>query len=151
MPTKEQGWQFALMIQGGMPQINALAYFYPDADDRTLAEHLKNWSRSKFVSEATLQLQGKAFQEMTLEEKIKYSLDLHYSQMAFFLYSRNYSVLNPSDKQKADTCRMALEAKVAGTSGQSNPLTQFWDDLRRGKVTLGKDPGVIGNINRSIQ
>lgn len=136
MPTKEQAWQFALMIQGGMPPIDAIGYFFSGVEDRELMQHLKGWQTSSFFKIATLQLQGKAFQDMTLEEKIKYSLDLHYSQMAYYLYSRNYAVLTSAEKQKADTCRIALEQKIAGTAGQNDPLTNFWRDLRSGKVTL---------------
>lgn len=136
MPTKEQAEQFALMIHGGMPGMDALAYFFPDLSQEALAETLKSWNRSPTVQRRILQLQGKTFQDMTLDEKIKLSLDLHYSQMAYYLYSRNYANLSGTDKQKADTCRAALESKVAGTAGQNNPLAAFWDDIRKGKVTL---------------
>lgn len=135
-PDKQQAWQFALMIQGGMPPMDALSYFFEGADDRDLMGHLRVWQSSANFKAATLQLQGKAFQDMDLEEKIKYSLDLHYSQMAYYLYSRNYAILTQVEKQKADTCRIALEAKLAGTSGQNDPLSNFWRDLRSGKVTL---------------
>lgn len=144
-PTKEQAWQFALMIQGGFPPADAIRYFTDLTDEGDVAGLLKLWLGSKLVGTAILQLQGKAFQDMTLEEKIKYSLDLHYSQMAYFLYSRNYSTLSSSDKQKADTCRIALEQKAAGTAGQADPLTRFWDDLRKGKVTLAQPAKPLTN------
>ena len=30
---------------------------------------------------------------------------------------------------KADTCRQAIEAKVAGMAGRESPLAQFYHDL----------------------
>lgn len=127
----ETGYQFALMLQSGLPHVDALRYFYPETDPNDLGPLVKEWISNKFVLSATRKLQGKAFQEMTLEEKIKCTLDLHYSQMAYFLYSHNYSTLNSQDKLKADTCRLALESKAAGTAGKMTPLTEFWADLRK--------------------
>lgn len=144
MPTKEQASQYALMIHGGMPPVDALAYFFPDSGPEELSSIAHDWSRSPTVQRRILELQGKTFQDMTLDEKIKLSLELHYSQMAYFLYSRNYSLLSGTDKQKADTCRLALESKIAGTAGQTNPLISWWDDVRRGKVTLGSGQTASG-------
>ena len=79
---------------------------------------------------------GKSWQEMSLEERIHFSIDKHYSEMAYFLYSHNYSQLVGTDRQKADICRQALEAKIAGTAGKMGPLEQFWADIKTGKVTL---------------
>lgn len=141
MPTKEQAWQYALMLHGGMPSMDAMAYFFPDQKGDALNTLVHDWNRSPTVQKFIHKLQGdKSFQDMSLEEKIKYSLDLHYSQQAYFLYSRNYATLSGTDKQKADTCRQSLEAKAAGTAGQTNPLAAWWEDIRKGKITLGPIP-----------
>jgi hypothetical protein len=34
-----------------------------------------------------------------------------------------------NDKLKADTCRIALETKVAGMAGQESPLARFYHDM----------------------
>lgn len=136
-PTKDQALQFALMVQAGMPPIDAIIYFFPDMDPGDLKNTLKGWQSHDFVQRATHALQGKLWQEMTLEERINYAVDKHYAEMAYYLYSRNYALLQGTDKQKADTCRTALEAKLAGTAGKQSPLYDWWDDVRKGKVKLG--------------
>lgn len=138
MVEREQALQFALMMKSGMPPLDCLQYFYPQADAAELASVLPEWNRSENVRRAILQLQGKPWQEMSLDEQIRFAIDKNYSEMAYYLYSHNYSTLQGTDKQKADTCRTALEAKIAGTAGQLNPLTNFWNDIRTGKVQLGK-------------
>jgi hypothetical protein len=75
---------------------------------------------------------------MTLEEKIKTATDNHYAQLAYFLFSHNYSDLGTTDKAKADTARQALEAKLAGTAGKGDALSQFFSDINSGKIKLGK-------------
>ena len=139
-PTKDEAQQFGLMIMVGLPHSEALRYFYPDSDEEELTLTLKGWMKSETLKRTLLSLQGgKPWQEMNLDEKISYAITKHYSEMAYFLFSRNYSTLSGIDRQKADTCRVALEAKLAGTSGKLNPLEMFWDDVRTGKIKLQVD------------
>ena len=141
-PTKEEALQFALMVMSGMPPFEVIRYFYPDSEESELKLALKQWTRSHRVREALLgQQNGKTWQGMSLSERIDFSIQKHYSEMAYFLFSHNYSTLVGPDKLKADTCRTALEAKIAGTAGQMTPLEKFWDDIRTGKVTLTPPAG----------
>lgn len=141
MPTKEEAWQFALMTQAGMPALAALQYFLAaDTPPGDVALILKQWANSTTYRAALLKLQGKTWQEMTLDERIQTAIDLHYNQLAYILYSRNYAELVGAERQKADICRAALEAKIAGTSGKMGPLEQFWADIRSGKVKLAGLP-----------
>lgn len=137
VPTKETALQFALMMDAGMPASEAIKYFAGDdilsADIPKLA---KQWQSHKLVSEAILTIQGKAWQDMTPMEKIQFAVDKHYTEMAYFLYSRNYVDLVSSDQMKADICRKTLEAKLAGTSGVLSGLDQFFSDVTTGAVKL---------------
>ena len=136
-PTKAEALELALMLQSGMPSIDAIRYFYPpdEPPDRIVFEH-ERWMRSEQVANAILHTMGKKWQDMELEERIKHAIDKHYSEMAYYLYSHNYSELIGADKIKADTCRLALEAKLAGQSGKMNALSMFWDDVKTGRVKL---------------
>ena len=70
--------------------------------------------------------------------------------MAYFLYSRNYAELAGQEKQKADTCRTALEAKLAGTSGKLSAVETFWADVVSGKVKLvNQSPHSLGVPDRA--
>jgi hypothetical protein len=79
------------------------------------------------------------WQEMSLQERIQYAIDKHYAEMAYFLYSRNYADLQGAEKAKADTCRMTLEAKLAGMAGKLDALSQFYADLASGKIKTQKE------------
>ena len=137
-PDKDEAQQFALMMQAGMPSRDALRYFYPDIEDAaTLAKIHHRWITSPRVAAAIVALQGKNWQDMTLDERIQTSINLHYAQLAYLLYSRNYVELIGAEKQKADTARQALEAKLAGSAGKLGPIEAFWEDIRTGKVKLG--------------
>lgn len=142
MITKDQALQYALMLKSGMPSVDCMGYFYPDQDVAGLIALVKEWHKSELVQKAILATQGKPWQDMSLDEQIRFAIDKNYSEMAYYLYSHNYSTLDGTAKQKADTCRTALEQKVAGTAGQMNPLTTFWNEIRTGKVKLGPKSGL---------
>lgn len=141
LPTKEEAWQFALMLGSGMPSSEAIAYFFPDEPDANILRSIHDrWVKSEAVSDATLRLQGKAWQQMSAEEKIRLALDNHYAQLAYFLYSRNYVELEGTGRQKADTARQALEAKLSGMAGKMDALTRFYDDILQNRVKLVPRP-----------
>jgi len=140
-PNKDEAHQFALMLHSGMPAVDAIQYFFPDETETgVINAALKEWVKSGAVQRAVLALQGKAWQDMSLDEKISLSIDKHYAELAYFLYSHNYSQLVGADRQKADICRASLEARIAGTAGKMGPLEQFWSDIRSGKVKLAGLP-----------
>lgn len=134
---KDSAFQFAIMLGAGLPSNEAIQYFVePDQDPRSIREMHDRWTRSKQVKEAIVELQGKPWQSMTLDEQIRTGIDKNYREMAYFLYSRNYVELAGPDKAKADTCRTALEAKLAGMAGKTDSLSRFFDDIQKGVVKL---------------
>lgn len=137
--TQEIAFQFAVMLTSGMPAEDAIRYFIPEDDPDPLGTAkttLSKWLRSTHVKQALKTLQGRSWQDMSGEERIKSALDLHYNQLAYFLYSHNYASLVGADKAKADTCRQALEAKLAGMAGKGDFLSRFFDDVQSGRVKL---------------
>ena len=139
-PDKDSAHQFALMLHSGMPARDAITYFTDETDSQALLALLKEWTHSPSVARATLALQGKSWQDMTLDEKIQITIDKHYAELAYFLYSHNYAELMGAERSKADTCRQALEAKLAGMSGKMGPIEAFWSDIKSGKVKLAGLP-----------
>lgn len=138
-PTDEQALQFCIMLGAGLPASQAILYFVPDTerlDPSDIAAMLVSWQKSRAVNRAQKQLLGKSWQDMTLDERIRHGLDHHYNTLAYLLFSTHYAEVGPTDKGKLDSARAALEAKVAGTSGQSNPLSDFFADLKSGKIKI---------------
>lgn len=147
-PSREEALQVALMLKSGMPSLDALAYFYPDlvtSPELLKAEH-DRWMRAEQVGKAIIKLQGGPWQEMPLDEQIRFALDKVYAEKAYFLYSHNYALLVGADRQKADTCRQVLEAKIAGTAGKMDAFAAWVDDIRQGKVKLGLPAPVGSNL-----
>lgn len=144
-PTKDAALQFAIILSSGMPSIEAILYFAPDLEGAELKGLHDRWMRADNVRKAILTVQGKPWEKMTLEERIRFAIDKNYSEMAYFLYSHNYNDLVGNEKQKADTCRTVLEQKLAGMAGKMDSLMQFFDDIKSGKVKVQKP--VIGVAN----
>lgn len=138
MPSKEQALQFAIMLQAGLPASDAIRFFVESEDPRELAEVMGRWLRSKALADAQVTLLGKSWQEMTLDEQVKTSLDYSHAGMAYFLFSRNYSEMGQSDQAKYNAARAALEARQAGTLGKSDPLSRFLEEFSTKKRLEGK-------------
>ena len=141
-PNTEQATQFALFLSVGAPPSEAIRYFIPEEETVSatyLAVQAEQWLRSKAVQAAVRKIQGgKDWTEMTTSERLQTAIDKHYTEMAYFLYSRNYVDLTGADRAKADTCRASLESKLAGTAGKLSAVEQFWSDVVSGKVKLSK-------------
>jgi hypothetical protein len=139
-PTKDQAEQFALMLSVGLPPNEAILYFIPeeDASDPSLVVAYRDrWLSSPQVRAELNRLQGGSWEAMPLQARIQTALDKHYAEKAYFLYSHNYSELSGAELSKAQEARKVLEAKMAGTSGKVDALSQFLDDLRTGKAKVG--------------
>lgn len=141
LPTSDEARQFALMLSCGAPPREAIRYFLPEEESGPAVSLIESttarWMASEPVRRWILHYQGKDWADMGPGEKLKFALDKTYTEMAYFLYSRNYVELNGPDKAKADTCRTVLEAKLAGTSGQLNQVERFWSDIAAGRIKLG--------------
>lgn len=139
-PNREEALQFCQMLFCGMPSMDAIRYFLPTLEDGWTEEQVRafhdRWVKGKEIGPARKIVEGKEWSELTPEERIKRAIDKHYTEMAYFLYSTNYASIQGADKTKADTCRGALEAKLAGMAGKLDPLSKFFEDVASGRVKL---------------
>jgi hypothetical protein len=145
-PSPEQALQFAVMVNAGLPPSEAILYFTQETDTRLLAELTRAWQRSREVRKALASLMGRSWTEMSLQERCQAALDQHYTQLAYLLFSSHYAEAQQADKTKLDTARQALEAKLAGTAGKGDVLSQFFDDVRSGKVKLARPVAVLPSL-----
>lgn len=136
----EEAWQFAVILSSGCPHLQALSYFYPDCKLGELKVELDRWLKSAKVRKSIIKLQGKEWEAMSLQERLEYSINKHYSELAFFLYNANYNDLIGPDRAKADVCRTVIEAKLAGMAGKQDAMTRFFDDF----LNKQKQPQLMG-------
>ena len=129
--TSKQAQEFARIVLSGVPTHKAARYFLPEVvDANEVRDAAMDFYRQPEVQEALEKLTGGVpWQRLSKDERLAISLDKHYAELAYFLWSNNYSDLDGAGKQKADTCRQALEAKVAGTAGKGNAMERFYEDL----------------------
>jgi hypothetical protein len=128
--TELEAQQFALILLSGCPPSQAVGYFLVEGDDGEAEERfLQAWPRQPEVLEAIRGLTGGEWHTLGEEERLQLALRKHYAELAFFLWSHNYNDLNGPDKMKADGCRQALEAKLAGLAGKEDQLADFYKDV----------------------
>ena len=144
--------QFALMLLSGAPVSDAIQYFCdPLTPEELQAEAIEQWPAQSDVLDALQRYTGgEAWHRMTDEQRLEVAIKKHYNEMSYFLWTVNYVEAAGADKLKADTCRVALETKLAGMAGQESPLARFYHDmlakLKRVKtctVHLKSKPGYL--------
>lgn len=136
VPDPDEALQFVIMLSAGLPPEQAILYFIETDQASDAVQTASRWLRSRNVQAAQKKVMGKSWTEMTLDEKVDYALNSHYSQLAYLLYSTNYLSVGSTDKAKLDTARQALEARKAGVAGKGDALSRFFDDLNSGKIKL---------------
>lgn len=140
LPSADEAQQFAVMLAAGMPAEEAIVYFFEEPENALAA--VPRWMKAGTVKTAIKALQGKSWQAMTTDEKVAFALEKHYVELAYLLYSRNFVNLTGGDQAKASAARATLEVKQAGLAGKTEPLAQFWSDVKSGKVILNV-PAVV--------
>jgi len=125
-PLPKQAEELALMLQTGVEPFQALAYFFDTAQEVDVAH--EHWIGHRLVHEAFARFNKGEWQHLSTSERIELSLNKHYAEMAYFLWTHHYAEVWGKEAEKANTCRTALEAKLAGTAGLS-PLERFWQDF----------------------
>jgi len=128
LPTPDEALEVALMLQAGVEPRQALGYFFDSPSEADIA--YDHWLRHRRVQDAFTTLNKGEWQKLSPEERIELALKKHYAEMAYFLWTHHYAELAGKELDKADTCRSALEQKLAGTAGQT-PLQRYWDDFVR--------------------
>jgi hypothetical protein len=128
---EEEAAQFAAMLLAGAPVVDAVGYFFPeDVHEAFVAEAIEEWPVQKEVLEALQRYTGgEAWHKMSDEARSELALRKHFNEMAYYLWTNNYTELDGSGKVKADTCREALREKASGLAGKDSPIVRFYHDL----------------------
>lgn len=123
--------QFALILLSGAPLSDALSYFLPVGSPPEFMESAAaDWPNQTEVVDALKKFSGgEDWHRLSDEQRLEIAIKKHYNEMAYFLWTTNYSESTGNEKLKADTCRTAIETKLAGLAGQDSPLSRFYHDM----------------------
>src|SRR5262249_51469977 len=107
----------------------AARYFLPEEAPPAAADDIgARWVKAKSVQAAIAKQSHGEWAALDPADRIKAALDKHYNEMAYYLFSNNYSELEGAKKSKADSCREALERKLAGMAGKMDALARFYTE-----------------------
>ena len=126
-----QAEQFAMILLSGAPISDAVSYLLPPtASDADRAAAVEGWPIQSEVLDAIQRYTGgEAWHQMEDSARMNIALKKHYNEMAYFLWTSNYTEMSGNEKLKADTCRIAIETKLAGMAGQDSPLARFYHNM----------------------
>ena len=138
--TKREATDLAAMILSGAPITEAVRYFWDEEmPEETLIACEELWPVQPEVLQALEQQTGGVpWHQLTDDQRLDISIRKHYNEMAYFLWTTNYTECDGASKLKSDTCRQAIEAKVAGMAGKESPLASFYHDLLQRYEQQGK-------------
>mgnify|MGYP003639603882 FL=1 len=129
--TDREAAEFARILLSGAPVPEAVQYFWDGPIEEAVHQAcVETWPTQPVVLKTIRQLTGgEVWHQQTDQSRLDVSLTKHYNELAYFLWTTNYAECDGATKLKADTCRQAIEAKVAGMAGRESPLAQFYHDL----------------------
>ena len=138
--TATEAKELASMILSGAPVGEAVRYFrVAELPEETLIACVELWPVQPEVLQALEQQTGGVpWHQLTDDQRLDISIRKHYNEMAYFLWTTNYTECDGASKLKSDTCRQAIEAKVAGMAGKESPLASFYHDLLQRYEQQGK-------------
>lgn len=138
LPDDTQAFEFAVMMNSGLPAVQAILYFVELTDPQECAAWAQRWQGCRAVNAAAAKLMGGRWQDKTTQEKMDYALEQHYNQLSTTLITYNYLEASAQEKAKMDDARKAIEAKQAGTAGQMVGIESFYADLKAGRVKINR-------------
>ena len=129
--SKREAEQFASMVLSGAPVAEVVRYFWDEEiPEEVLLACEETWPvQAEVLSAVRAQMGGEPWHRLSDPQRLDVALKKHYNEMAYFLWTTNYTECDGGAKLKADTCRSAIEAKVAGMAGRESPLASFYHDL----------------------
>ena len=129
--NEDEAAAFAAMLLAGAPVVDAVGYFFPDdAHESFIADAVETWPVQSEVLDALQRYSGgEAWHTMSDEARCELALRKHFNEMAYYLWTNNYTELDGAGKVKADTCRQALQEKASGLAGKDSPIARFYRDL----------------------
>ena len=138
--TKAEAEQFAQMVLSGAPVAEVVRYFWEEEmPEEVLAACEEAWPlQPEVLAAVRLMTGGAPWHQMSDPARLDSALKKHYSEMAYFLWTTNYAECEGGEKLKSDTCRQAIETKLAGMAGRESPLAQFYQDVLRRYEAQGK-------------
>ena len=137
---------FALMLLAGAPITDACAYFFSNEDgtqphEAFIIAAAEKWpDQPEVLAAIKKHMGGEEWHKLTDHSRLELAMTKHYNEMAYFLYTHNYSELKGTDRMKADTCRQSLESKLAGTAGKGDQLNQYYKDVLARGLLNASDP-----------
>lgn len=129
--TADTAYEFVKLLHSGLDAPHALAYLAPAyiaslagkrAEFNTL---VVQWARSPLVLDATTKLNGGAWHKLEPDDRLRIALDKHYAELAYFLYTHDFAIVDGQDLKKATDAREALAKKLEGNDGPGTPTDAF--------------------------
>lgn len=149
--TADTAYEFVKLLHAGLSGLDALAYIAPDylgtiAEDADAQRALLTaWARSRLVLEATTKLNSAPWQSLDPEARLQIALDKHYAELAYFLYTHDWSEAEGTDLKKATDAREALAKRLEGSdSTTDSPMAAFMRAVQSGEIRMGIPPQLTG-------
>lgn len=130
-PTTIEARTMAELLECGVPAEDCVRLIDPVIDASIAKDVARRWEKDGAVRAAQVQLQGADWRSLSDEKRIEVALRKHYNQLAYYLATADYAALSTERRAIADKARDVLEKRKAGTSGQSDPVTAWFEAFQQ--------------------
>jgi len=133
--------RYVQLLQAGLPPADAMSAIVPlevkpfRANLELMGKWLTYWNAHPLVTAAIERQNGGKWEDLPLETRITLALGHAHGQLAYFLYSQDFSTVTdiPTLKKLAEA-RAALVESTRGGSGSEDDLKDFMRDFIGGRA-----------------
>lgn len=131
----QQARDFARLLETGAAAEIIMAFLCPELEEAAVPELARRWLKDRAVKAARYDLL--AWEKVSLQDKARAGLERTYAAIAWHhKFSKPYTEQETSERSKTDATIPVLERFLAGTAGQKDATTQFFEDVLSGKRKL---------------
>lgn len=136
--TPARAHDLVKLLAAGVPPHDALRYLDPEyfavADPKQRHAWLLAWSGDPMTLRAQSSLNGADWPDLEAGQRLTIAFDKHLAELAYFLFSHDYSKIEGTDLRKADAAREALMSYLKeGADAESSPFKRFLEEFMAGR------------------
>lgn len=143
--TDQTALELVKLIHSGIPGVLCLSYiapqFYDTQTDKQRATWLADWQRHPLMAKAAAHFNKAEWQDLDGDARLHIALDKHLAELAYYLYTSDFALLEGLAYKKLADAREALMTHLdASESGDETPFMKAMRDLLADKIGAAGPP-----------
>lgn len=123
--TPERAAAFVRLLHAGLPAADAVAMILPTATDEQVIDTVSAWGNNPVTLAALAEFSRGKWQDLEPEARLTLARDKWLAEQAYFLYTHNFSTIDPSLMGSAKYAYASLCEFLGSRDQVDDPVAKF--------------------------